>query len=243
MRIFGLIGKRLSHSFSPEYFHRFFESNNLDAAYNLFEINTIQDLETVLKTKNLHGFNITIPYKSEIIPFLTQATEAVQKTGACNCVKIVNQSLIGHNTDVDGFSFLLENALDKQIDYKAILLGNGGASKAVQFVLNNREIPFKLISRRPNDNALNWTQIITKEIIQNHQLIINTTPIGMYPDIDAAPHFPYEFLNTNHIAIDLIYNPETTLFLKKCGANQAKTINGLQMLYRQAEASWEFWNS
>lgn len=242
MRIFGLIGKTLSHSFSPDYFNRFFEENTIEAKYKLFEINTIEGFGSVLKTKDLQGLNITIPYKSAIIPYLSESTEAVKKTGACNCVKTVNQSLIGHNTDVDGFNFLLENTLENQMDYQAIILGNGGASKAVQFILNKHEIPFKIVSRKPYDNALPWADI-SKEIIQNHHLIINTTPLGMYPDIASAPHFPYEFLSTNHIAIDLIYNPETTIFMKKCRANGAKITNGLQMLYKQAEASWEFWNS
>ncbi len=190
----------------------------------------------------LEGFNITIPYKEQVLSFLDQASDVVKKIKACNCVSVKNGKLIGFNTDVIGFEESLVKKLDKIIHTKALIFGTGGSAKAVQFVLAKLGISFRNVSRKPSANSFSYEQV-TREVLDEFKLIINTTPIGMYPNIIEAPQFPYDNLTSQHFLLDLIYNPEKTLFLKKGEARGALTQNGYEMLVLQAEENWRIWNS
>lgn len=242
MRLFGLIGYPLSHSFSKKYFTKKFEKENLsDCVYENFPIPTIDRLREVLLKPGLEGFNITIPYKEQVLSYLNEMTEIVRKIRACNCVRILNGKLHGYNTDVIGF----ENSLNKKLKpshSKALILGTGGSARAVQFVLNNLGIPFKSVSRKPSAKSLSYEQL-TVEVIRNHNLIINTTPLGMFPNVIQAPPIPYHVLTPEHFLFDLLYNPEKTLFLKKGEERGAIIQNGYEMLVLQAEENWKIWNS
>lgn len=243
MRLFGLIGHPLSHSFSGKYFAEKFEKEGiLDCSYENFPIPDIDELKTVLSLPGLQGLNITIPYKEKIIPFLYFKSEIVKKINACNCIKIIDGKLYGFNTDVTGFETSLIRKLNPAIHRHALVLGTGGASNAVKFVLEKLKINYSVVSRKKAVGLLNYEKI-TPEIIQSNKLIINTTPLGMFPDINDAPPLPYEFLSPDHLLVDLIYNPEKTLFLKKGEEAGAQIQNGLEMLELQAEKSWKIWNS
>jgi len=244
MRRFGLIGYPLSHSFSPAYFSKKFNKEGIsDCLYEAFPIKSVEELPSLLAgNPELEGLNVTIPYKKEIIPFLHQSTEAVKQTGACNCIKIRNGILTGYNTDVTGFEKSLLTDL-KPTQTKALILGTGGAAAAVEFVLKRLHINFLFISRksRPEKNILAYEEI-SSETINEYKLIINTTPLGMYPDADNCPDILYENLTKEHYLYDLIYNPSETLFLKKGAEKGAITKNGSDMLVIQAEESWKIWN-
>jgi shikimate dehydrogenase len=243
MSLYGLIGYPLSHSFSKKYFTKKFEEEDLkNCAYENFPIPSINELKEVLALPALQGFNVTIPFKELVIPFLHHSSEIVKKIGACNCIKILEGKLYGFNTDVFGFENSLANKLDPAIHHRALILGTGGSSKAVRFVLEKLKIRFTSVSRKPAAGCLSYEQI-TKEIIQSNQLIINTTPLGMFPNIVEAPPLPYQFLTPSHYLVDLIYNPEKTLFLKKGEDCGAQIQNGYEMLVLQAEKSWEIWNN
>lgn len=242
MRLFGLLGYPLTHSFSQKYFtEKFHQLGITDAAYENFSIPDIQELSMILASKNdLEGFNITIPYKKAVISFLDEASEPVQKMGACNCVKISNGKLKGFNTDVVGFQKTLEPFL-KPYHQKALILGTGGASAAVEYVFQLLQIPYQFVSRNETSESISY-QALNKEIIDAHQLIINTTPLGMYPNVDACPEIPYQFLTPNHHLFDLIYNPTETKFLSFGKQQGASIQNGYEMLILQAEESWRIWN-
>jgi shikimate dehydrogenase len=242
MRRFGLIGKTLSHSFSKNYFTRKFAQEHIDnCRYDLFELQTIEDLPAILLSyPNLEGLNVTIPYKQEVIPFLDEATEVVKEIGACNCIKISGGKLKGFNTDVIGFKRSLESHLLPGHD-KALILGTGGAAKAVQYALKEMDIEYKLVSRRKTGEGLGYEDI-GEEILNKYTLIINTTPLGMYPNIDDAPPIPYQYLSSRHLLFDLIYNPAKTKFLQNGEAQGARIANGHEMLILQAEESWRIWN-
>jgi len=242
MRLFGLIGYPLSHSFSKKYFTEKFEREKLtDCRYELFPITSIDELKKVLdQHPDLYGLNITIPYKEQVIPFLDETDEVVEKIGACNCISIENRKLKGFNTDVTGFEISLKTKL-KPHHKKALILGTGGAAKAVEYVLEKLGIDFKYVSRKPSCNNFSYEQL-TPAIISEHTLIINTTPLGMYPGINEAPTIPYESLTDQHYLFDLVYNPEKTLFLQKGEARGAVIKNGYEMLLIQAEESWKIWN-
>ena len=245
MRRFGLIGRKLSHSFSAKYFAEKFERESLsdECRYDLFEMEDISCVEEfIASTEGLVGFNVTIPYKQQIIPYLTSLSDEARNIGAVNCVKILpDGSRIGYNTDVDGVRVSLDKLLGAdEIEY-ALVLGTGGASQAVQYVLAERGISFSLVSRDATKGNIVYDDI-TPEIIAANRLIINTTPVGMYPHINQAPDILYEELTSNHYLFDLVYNPERTLFLE-CGAIRgAHTLSGLDMLYAQAESAWKIWN-
>ena len=247
MRLFGLTGFPLSHSFSAAYFRKKFESESIpDAVYRLFPLENISLIsQFVEENEELHGFNVTIPYKVAILPYLHQLSDEASAVGAVNCVKIHRSEqgieLTGYNTDVYGFRKSLSPLL-KPWHIKALVLGTGGAAKAVSYTLEELGIDFTLVSRaKQTDATLLYTEL-TEEIISSHLLIINTTPAGMYPNTDICPDIPYRFLNDQHLLYDLIYNPSETLFLQMGRKAGASTANGLQMLALQAEKSWEIWN-
>lgn len=251
MNRYGLIGHPLGHSFSKAYFTEKFQSEGLDCEYqnfNLEEISLIQQL--VADHPDLKGFNVTIPYKEAIIPYLNEIDETAEEIGAVNTVKVMeNGKLKGFNTDILGIEATLfgteatNTSLRARNDdgLNALILGTGGASKAVQYVLKKRHLPYHLVSRDPNKGHFTY-ETLSPEIFKEHQLIINATPVGMAPNIDETPAIPYEALTSQHILFDLIYNPEETQFLRNGKAKGAQTINGLTMLHAQAEASWKIWN-
>ncbi|MEI6265017.1 MAG: shikimate dehydrogenase [Sphingobacteriia bacterium] len=242
MRTYGLIGFPLTHSFSQQYFtQKFFELGINDAEYFTFSIPDIKDLNEIIATHpNLCGFNITIPYKKKVLPFLTHASETVKALGACNCVHIKNGELFGYNTDVIGFEKSLQPFL-KPHHQKALILGTGGAAAAVAYVLGKLNIEFQFVSREASELNLSYEQL-NAGIIFDHTLIVNTSPVGQYPNINDAPALPYEYLSSQHHLFDLIYNPNETSFLQQGKTKGATIQNGFEMLVLQAEASWDIWN-
>lgn len=239
---YGLIGFPLAHSFSPGYFNKKFEQEGIDAAYETFPIERIEDWPSLLKERPLlKGVNVTIPYKTSIIPFLDGLTPEAKKTGAVNCVLISNGKTFGHNTDALGFEQSLKPLLKPQ-HKKALILGTGGSSRAVGHVLEKLGIATKKVSRTAKDNVISYRDI-DEQTLRQYPLIVNTTPLGMSPDTQAAPPIPYHFINERHLLFDLIYNPGETRFLSLGKAQGAAIKNGLEMLYLQAEAGWKFWNS
>ena len=238
MKTFGLIGKNLSHSFSSRYFNeKFYKEGVTDTEYLNFEINDINEFQQLIKKQNLSGINVTLPYKESIIPFLDELSEKAKKIGSVNTIQISHGKLIGHNTDVIGFKQSITPLLSGR--NTALILGDGGAAKAVKFVFNQLNISHKTINR---NSSFDYSDI-TRELIGSNSIIINTTPIGMMPKIKNYPQIPYELLTEEHLLFDLIYNPKETLFLKYGRANKACTKNGLEMLQIQAETSWNIWNT
>jgi shikimate dehydrogenase len=251
MQLYGLIGYPLSHSFSKRYFTEKFEKENIkNAQYELFELEKIEDVKTLLSNNStIRGLNVTIPYKKAVIPYLDKLSHSAQSVGAVNVIKIdENGLLIGYNSDYYGFLQSLThfmrsyNNLHSLVGFRALVLGTGGASQAVQVALKALNIEFMLVSRNSNNSYQTVYEQVSKKIMRNHLLIINTTPLGMYPKIDECPPLPYHFLTPEHLLYDLIYNPEITLFLKKGLEAEAKIKGGLEMLHLQAEKSWEIWN-
>lgn len=244
MKVYGLIGYPLGHSFSQKYFTEKFKQLGItDCRYEAFSLENITDFSALLKSQvSLCGLNITIPHKQNIIPFLTDATQLPSGINACNCIKIEGSKLTGYNTDIVGFEQSLLTQL-KPHHTKALILGNGGAAEAVKFVLNKLGIAFKVISRQLHTGSHLTYKEITEQIIVEYSLIINTTPLGTYPKIDECPSIPYQFLSSQHYLFDLVYNPEKTLFLQKGEQQGAIIKNGYDMLVIQAEESWKIWNS
>jgi shikimate dehydrogenase len=242
MRRFGLIGKTLSHSFSKNYFTQKFAREHINnCRYDLFELPTIEELPALLLSyPNLEGLNVTIPYKQEVIPYLDEATEVVKEIGACNCIKISGGKLKGFNTDVVGFKRSLETHLLPGHD-KALILGAGGAARAVQYALKELGIEYRLVSRLKTGEGLGYEDV-GEDILKKYRVIINTTPLGMYPNLDEAPPIPYQYLSPAHLLFDLIYNPAKTKFLQNGEAQGARIANGHEMLVLQAEESWRIWN-
>jgi shikimate dehydrogenase len=244
MNLYGLIGFPLTHSFSKKYFTEKFEKEGIkDSAYDLFEIKDVKDLPAVLKNNpGLKGLNVTIPYKESIIELLDELDEPVKKIKAVNVIKVTNGKLKGFNSDFHGFKISLLNFLEKDAKIKALVLGTGGAAKAVKAVLEDLKIHYWNVSRIATEDIISYEQL-DKDIIGSFKLIINTTPVGMYPNVENAPPIPYEFLTQEHYLFDLVYNPEETLFMKKGKQAGARTKNGLEMLYLQAEKAWDIWNN
>lgn len=255
---YGLLGKKLGHSFSRDYFTRKFSELNLNYSYQNFELDNISDIIPFVKeNKNLKGFNVTVPYKEAIIPYLDYLDDTAKEVGAVNTVKVENGMLKGFNTDVIGF-----NAISCQLSAiskkgTALILGSGGASKAVQYVLRKENIPYKIASRafksgvrnvetspqrRLHESGIGYEEINATGF-SPYSIIINATPVGMFPNVNECLELPYSSIEARHIFIDLIYNPEETLFLKNARLNGASTYNGMIMLHEQAEASWRIWNS
>ena len=238
MRDFGLIGRNISYSFSKEFFKHKFESQGITGAtYSVFDIDNLREIHQILQNKNLKGFNVTIPYKQEIISFLDELNPEAEKIGAVNCVKISNKKLIGYNTDAFGFRKSLQPLL-KEDSIKALILGDGGAAKAVKYILEELNISYKTVRR---NKGFTYSQLTEKDI-QDHSLIINCTPLGTFPEVEEMPLIPYEFLTKNHVLFDLIYNPSKTRFLEMGELKGATIKNGNEMLVFQAEKSWEIWN-
>ena len=242
MRLFGLIGYPLSHSFSKKYFTEKFEKEGITGCrYELFPLNTIEGLRPLLENNpELEGLNVTIPYKKQVLPYLDES-RIPEGLLACNCINIINGKLVGYNTDVTGFEKSLVPLL-KTYHQKALVLGNGGATAAVVFVLKKLGIDFDIVSRKRHDHSTLTYQDINKKIISDSLLIINTTPLGMEPDTGSCPDIPYPYLTGKHLLYDLVYNPAKTLFLQKGEERGATIKNGEEMLVLQAEESWRIWN-
>ena len=242
---FGLVGKDISYSFSQQYFSKKFETLKLnDHSYQNFDISTIDDFSnSIANAENLKGLNVTIPYKEEVLTYLDEIDDEAKKIGAVNTIKILDKNkLKGFNTDVFGFEESLKPLL-KKIHNKALILGTGGASKAVKYVLNKLGIEVLFVSRNPkSENEISYNEL-TESIVTSYTVIVNCTPIGTHPAIDECPKIPYEYLTPNHLLYDLIYNPSRTLFLKKGEEKCAQVSNGFKMLELQAEKSWEIWNA
>ncbi|MBS1610680.1 MAG: shikimate dehydrogenase [Bacteroidetes bacterium] len=243
MKVYGLIGYPLSHSFSKKYFTEKFEQLGLtDCRYENFSIASAKEIKHILADNpSVLGLNVTIPHKESVVSLLTEKSDVVKKIGACNCIKIVGNKLSGFNTDVLGFEQTLLTKLQPH-HKKALILGTGGAAKAVEFVFNKLSIAFKYVSRKPSVHHFSYEQV-TPGIIKEYTLIINSTPLGMYPNVVQAPQIPYEALTPDHFLYDLIYNPVKTLFLQKGEEMGTAILNGAEMLVIQAEESWKIWNS
>ncbi len=248
MKKLGLIGFPLSHSFSQKYFNEKFQKLGLAGwKYELFNLENIEDFIKLIDENNeLVGLNVTIPHKVKIINYLDEISDEAKLIGAVNTIKISiyndgKKHLTGYNTDVYGFEESLKPLLKPQ-HKKALILGTGGAAKAVKFVLDKLRIEYKFVSRNPSAEQLSYISI-TGKILHEHLLIINTTPLGMWPDINNYPEIPYQQLTKNHLVYDLVYNPEETQFLTRSKKHGATTKNGLEMLHLQAAKAWEIWNS
>ena len=243
MKIIGLIGNPLGHSFSRKYFtNKFYDLKLFDYVYSNFQIENITLINDILKNNTqLIGFNVTIPYKQEIIEYLDFLDESAEVTGSVNCVKVSNspsgKKLTGFNTDIFGFETSLRSII-KSHHKNALILGNGGSAKSVRYVLNKLGISYLTVSRNKSPEVLAYDQL-TPEIITNSKLIVNTTPLGMYPKINYSPDINYRFLTPEHLLFDLIYNPQETAFLRKGKASGAETKNGMEMLHLQADRSLE----
>jgi len=238
---FGLIGKKLEHSFSKNYFTAKFNELNLESTYTNYELKSIEEVKDVFKIDGLVGLNVTIPYKETIIPFLDEVDDVALKIGAVNTVVIKNGKTKGYNTDAYGFKQMIKPFF-KAHHERAIILGTGGASKAIAFVLEELGCSPIYISRYPNAENQFAYEEINKNMIEACPLIVNTTPIGMFPNENDEIDFPTQFLTEKNLVIDLIYNPKETIFLKKSKAKKSWTLNGLTMLHQQAEKSWMIWN-
>lgn len=245
-KIYGLIGYPLEHSFSKGFFNNKFESEGIDAEYKNFEIKDVNDLKYVLRENpELCGLNVTLPHKMDVIPLLDEITDNARNIGAVNVIKFKRGRtgkllLEGHNSDITGFKQSIEPLLNKT-HQKALILGTGGASKAVFHGLKQLGLESVFVSRTPKEGCITYEEV-TPDLLKEYTVIVNTTPLGMYPHVDTCPAIPYQALTSHHILYDLIYNPDETLFLKKGKASAAIVKNGLEMLLLQAFISWEIWN-
>lgn len=244
MRYFGLIGYPLGHSFSKQYFSSFFEENKIDAQYDLYPIEDIDELPVLLRKVELTGLNVTLPYKQKVIPFLDELDETASAIGAVNVIKFIrehdNTILKGYNSDAIGFEKAIKPLL-QPYHKQALVLGTGGASKAVVYTLHKLGIDTTYVSRKVSGDNLRYEDL-DKSIIEKHLLIVNTTPLGMYPKTNECPDIPYELLTTRHLLYDLVYRPEETRFMQKGKERGATGSNGLEMLYGQAVEAWKIWN-
>ncbi len=244
MKRYGLIGRTLAHSFSAKYFAEKFRREGLEneCTYDLLELPEISCLGKLLEEiPTLAGFNVTIPYKQQVIPCLDALDDEARAIGAVNCVRVADGRLTGYNTDIAGIRVSLDELLGTTQADAALVLGTGGASQAVQYVLAQRDIPFSIVSRDPAKGNFTYDDL-DSAVTESHHLIINTSPVGMYPHADEAPQIPYALLTPDHYLFDLVYNPQQTLFARLGAERGAHTLTGLRMLYAQAEAAWEIWN-
>lgn len=242
-KVFGLIGKNIGYSFSKKYFTDKFENEGLqNCSYENFDLQIITQFPVIIKNNpSLKGLNVTIPYKEKIIPYLDKLNKKAAKIGAVNCIKITKKGkLKGFNTDYYGFKKSLQPLLQPH-HKKALILGTGGASKAVAYALEELGIMYTFVSRSKKENVLHY-KYINATTFDNYQIIINCTPLGTFPHVEEYPPIPYDYFTNNHIAFDLIYNPEATTFLNFAKARGAQTKNGYEMLVFQAEKGWEIWN-
>lgn len=238
---YGIIGNPLGHSFSKGFFTEKFAREGIDAEYLNFQIPEIGKLTEVLQENpELRGINVTLPYKTEVIPFLDELSNEAREIGAVNVVQIRNGHLKGFNSDIIGFTRSIQPLL-KPHHRKALILGTGGASRAIRVGLNRLGLEWKYVSRTPRERMITYEDI-TAETLREYEVIVNCSPVGMFPKVDECPAIPYEFLTQDNLLYDLVYNPENTLFMKKGALQGAVVKNGLEMLHLQAIASWEFWN-
>lgn len=245
-KIYGLIGYPLTHSFSQNYFNQKFRNENIDAEYVNFEIPDIGDLmEVISENPNLHGLNVTIPYKEQVIPYLDEIDEDAAEIGAVNVIKFIRNknSVIfkGYNSDIIGFCDSIAPLLTPNRN-KALILGTGGAAKAVYHGLKKLGVEPVYVSRNKQEGMLTYGEL-TNEVMAEYKVIVNTTPLGMYPHMDECPNIPYQCLTKEHLCYDLLYNPDVTLFMKRAEENGAEVKNGLEMLLLQAFAGWNIWNA
>lgn len=239
---YGLLGKNISYSFSKGYFTEKFKLQNLDDhSYENFDIQTIEEFPNILKNSNLKGLNVTIPYKESIFPFLSEIDSDAEKIGAVNTIKFTENGLKGFNTDAYGFQKSLEPFL-KTHHKKALILGTGGASKAIRFVLNHLGIENHFVSRTSKENSFSYSDLGEK-VMEKHTIIVNCTPLGTFPEVNTKPDIPYQFITKQHFLFDLVYNPSKTTFLKLGEEKGASICNGFKMLEFQADRAWEIWNS
>lgn len=246
MKLYGLIGYPLTHSFSEKYFSEKFQKQNItDSTYKLFPLSSIHELTALIKVNpDLCGLNVTIPYKESVMPFLDELDQTAKEVGAVNCIKITNGKLIGYNTDVFGFRQSIKPFIETQ-HQRALILGTGGASKAVQYVLKQIGIDCYLVTRDKSKMTINNCfeyKELNNYVLDAFKLIVNTTPLGMYPNTNTFPEIPYELLGNQHLLYDLVYNPSETEFMKKGKSRGAVALNGLSMLHQQAEEAWRIWN-
>jgi len=246
MEKYGLIGFPLGHSFSISYFNQKFQDENIDAVYENYEIPAIDMLTEVLDMNpELCGLNVTIPYKEKVLPFLDSISPEARAIGAVNVIRVIHDGkkikLKGYNSDVIGFTKSIEPMLDKKWHQKALILGTGGASKAIDYGLRNLGLETVFVSRYEKQGTIQYDKI-TPEVVKEYNVIVNCTPLGMYPKTEECPKLPYEAMDSHTILYDLIYNPDETLFMKHGAKYGAQTKNGLEMLLLQAFASWEFWH-
>ncbi|GGH47085.1 shikimate dehydrogenase [Mangrovimonas yunxiaonensis] len=240
---FGLIGRNISYSFSKAYFSKKFEQENINATYDNFDIDSIEHFKAIIKTtKHLKGLNVTIPYKESIMPYLDSIDKKAKKIGAVNTIKITKKGkLKGYNTDCYGFKKSLAPLLEDH-HKRALILGTGGASKAIAYALKKSHIDVNFVSRTASKKGHFTYTGLTKELVEDHQIIVNCTPLGTFPNVDDAPNIPYQGITSAHILYDLVYNPKETAFLNFGKKKGAKTINGLKMLKLQADKAWRIWN-
>jgi len=235
---YGLIGTKLKHSFSKDYFERKFKSLNYkNHSYKNFEINNLNSLRELISKNNISGLNVTIPFKEQILNYVDDLDDSAEKIGSINTIKVNKNKITGFNTDADGFEKSFKPLIENRNG--AIILGNGGASKAVQYVLTKNKINFKVISRY---GEIKYENLSNLDII-NNLILINTTPLGMYPNVHSFPKIPYNLLSEKHLVYDLVYNPKETVFLKKARKQKCKVSNGYQMLLNQADLSWKIWEN
>lgn len=244
-KLFGLLGKNISYSFSRGYFTKKFEKLNLKKyKYVNFDLQKIEDFSGIIEQhQDLKGINVTIPYKQDVIPFLDKLDKTAEEIGAVNTIKFTKRgNLKGYNSDVVGFENSIIPLL-KEHHKKALILGTGGASKAIAYAFKKNKISYKFVSRNPNGKKEVSYDRLTQKVMEKHTIIVNATPLGTFPDIEKYPNIPYQFITKNHILYDLIYNPEVTAFLSKGVENGAVIKNGFEMLELQAEESWRIWNN
>ena len=241
-RKYGLIGKNINYSFSKKYFNdKFLKENITNCSYENYDLQSVKDFKKIIKDNSIKGFNVTIPYKEEIMEFINKIDPIAKKIGAINTIKIHNKNIIeGYNTDYIGFVISLKNLISNQ--KKALVLGTGGASKAIIFGLSSIGIESTIVSRNKREGVISYSEL-NKKVIEENTIIINCTPLGTFPETQKCPKIPFEFLSSNHICYDLIYNPEKTKFLLESEKMGATIINGKKMLENQANESWKIWNS
>ena len=240
-RKFGLIGKNIDYSFSKKYFSEKFKKENLDCTYSNFDIENISLIESILQKNGISGYNVTIPYKQEIIKFLDEIDEVAKAIGAVNTIKKIDNKNIGFNTDCIGFEKSLIPLIENKKPDSALILGGGGASKAVKYVLKKIKINYSTVSRKEGKSEFIYENL-NDVIINRFKMIINCSPVGTFPNINKCPNIPYKYLTKEHILYDLVYNPIESVFLRRGRELGCKTKNGLEMLEIQANESWRIWN-
>lgn len=241
MKIYGLIGRSLAHSFSKEYFDKKFQKIGIDAEYKNFEFESIEEVRSSIeKRSDIYGLNVTIPYKQAIIPYLDELDDIAKEIGAVNTISIQNGVWKGYNSDYYGFKTSLRPFLTNKHE-RALILGSGGASLAIKYALKTMQIPFYVVSREKSSGDLAYDEL-NENVIKACKFIINCTPLGMYPNSSSFPDIPYDFIGSDHLIYDLVYNPLKTKFMEFAENNGAMVMNGIDMLKLQAEKSWEIWN-